>query len=62
VRAQEGLKYKFLRASILCKAVVCCRVTPAQKAQVSSCLCRTVCVCILECRPVPRLYSETFAR
>eukprot|EP00292_Cryptomonas_paramecium_P002149 CAMPEP_0113680182 /NCGR_PEP_ID=MMETSP0038_2-20120614/11140_1 /TAXON_ID=2898 /ORGANISM="Cryptomonas paramecium" /LENGTH=1529 /DNA_ID=CAMNT_0000598461 /DNA_START=386 /DNA_END=4971 /DNA_ORIENTATION=+ /assembly_acc=CAM_ASM_000170 len=32
---EEDLKMDFLRASILCKAVVCCRVTPAQKAQVT---------------------------
>ena len=34
--AQEDVKFKFLKASILCKAVVCCRVTPAQKAEVRS--------------------------
>ena len=31
----EECKMDFLKASIRCKAVVCCRVTPAQKAAVT---------------------------
>ncbi|CAF5084619.1 unnamed protein product, partial [Rotaria socialis] len=30
----EKLKMKFLELGTMCKAVVCCRVTPLQKAQV----------------------------
>ncbi|CAF1120882.1 unnamed protein product [Adineta ricciae] len=30
----EGLKMKFLEISTMCQAVICCRVTPLQKAQV----------------------------
>ena len=30
----EDLKLKFLELSTMCKAVICCRVTPLQKAQV----------------------------
>ena len=31
---QDNLKMKFLELGTMCKAVVCCRVTPLQKAQV----------------------------
>ncbi|KAL2100457.1 hypothetical protein ACEWY4_004851 [Coilia grayii] len=31
---QEGLQLEFLRAACMCQAVICCRVTPLQKAQV----------------------------
>jgi magnesium-transporting ATPase (P-type) len=32
---EEHLKPTFLRVGVRCKAVVCCRVTPSQKAQVT---------------------------
>ncbi|XP_063066420.1 phospholipid-transporting ATPase ID [Engraulis encrasicolus] len=31
---QDGLQLEFLRAACMCQAVICCRVTPLQKAQV----------------------------
>jgi len=31
---QDDLKMKFLELATMCKAVICCRVTPMQKAQV----------------------------
>jgi magnesium-transporting ATPase (P-type) len=32
---QEAVKIKFLHVGVRCKSVICCRVTPSQKAQVT---------------------------
>lgn len=31
---EPGMELEFLRTACMCKAVICCRVTPLQKAQV----------------------------
>ncbi len=40
----DDLKMLFLTVSVRCKAVICCRVTPSQKALVSVYVCMCVCV------------------
>jgi magnesium-transporting ATPase (P-type) len=54
---EEAVKMKFLNVGVRCKAVICCRVTPSQKAQVTlrvcMCVCMCVCVCVCCCRVTP---------